>query len=68
MGPIRIDVPSAKPWLAHALKSKDLSHNQIARTLHVSAVTVRKWLNKTQAEWAGNPTAPQPLPLFPDLD
>jgi hypothetical protein len=67
LGAGRIDVPSAKPWLSHALKSNDLSTYEIARTLHTSAVTVRKWLRVPQAEWAGNPKV-QPLPLFPDLD
>lgn len=39
-------VPTAKPWLAAAMKRSGLSHAQIARSLHVTDVTVRGWLNR----------------------
>lgn len=37
-------VPTAKPWLASCLYSEGLAKAEIARKLHVSDVTVRKWL------------------------
>ena len=39
-------VPTAKPWLASVMKSRGLSHAEIARRLHVSDVTVRGWLSR----------------------
>ncbi len=37
-------IPTAKPWLARVLKSQGLSHAKIARRLHVSDVTVRRFI------------------------
>lgn len=37
-------VPTAKPWIAQVLKFSGLSHAEIARRLHTSDVTVRKYL------------------------
>ena len=37
-------IPTAKPWLARCLFSEGLAKAEIARKLHVSDVTVRKWL------------------------
>lgn len=37
-------IPLAKPWLAQQLRNKDLSVAEIARTLHVSDVSVRSYL------------------------
>ena len=37
-------IPLAKPWLAAMLRSKGLSKAEIALRLHVSDVTVRKYL------------------------
>lgn len=37
-------VPLAKPWLAQQLREKGLSVAEIARTLHVSDVSVRAYL------------------------
>lgn len=37
-------VPTAKPWLARCLHSEGLAKAEIARRLHVTDVTVRKWL------------------------
>lgn len=56
-------IPTAKPWLAAALKSKGLSQAEIARKLHTTDVTVRKWLNTARQKWPENPAQ---LPLFPD--
>ena len=39
-------VPTAKPWIARFLRSREgLSVAEIARRLHTSDVTVRKYLN-----------------------
>lgn len=48
-------VPTAKPWIAHVLKSQGLSHAEIARRLHTTDVTVRRHL----ANYAG-PRIPDP--------
>lgn len=37
-------VPIPKPWLAQVLKSRGLSHAEIARRLHASDESVRRWL------------------------
>lgn len=37
-------IPTAKPWLARCFHSEGLAKAEIARKLHVSDVTVRKWL------------------------
>jgi len=37
-------VPTGKPWIARVLHTQGLSATQIARTLHASDVSVRKWL------------------------
>lgn len=37
-------VPTAKPWLARVFRSEELGVPEIARRLHVTDVTVRKWL------------------------
>ena len=37
-------IPTAKPWIAKVLAARGQSKASIARTLHVSDVTVRKWL------------------------
>jgi len=39
-------VPTAKPWIAGVMRSKGLPVSEIARTLHVSDVSVRSWLKK----------------------
>ncbi|MEL6639733.1 MAG: helix-turn-helix domain-containing protein [Pseudomonadota bacterium] len=37
-------IPTAKPWIAKVLFSQGRSKASIARELHVSDVSVRKWL------------------------
>ncbi|MDO5704054.1 MAG: helix-turn-helix domain-containing protein [Paracoccus sp. (in: a-proteobacteria)] len=39
-------VPTGKPWLAEVFRSQGLSATQIARRLHSSDVTVRRWLKQ----------------------
>lgn len=39
-------VPTAKPWLARVFRSEELRVSEIARRLHVTDVTVRKWLKE----------------------
>lgn len=56
-------IPTAKPWLAAALKSRGLSHAEIARKLHTTDVTVRKWVNTQRRDWRANPAQPD---LFPE--
>ena len=41
-------VPTAKPWLARVFWSEELRVQEIARRLHVTDVTVRKWLSDAQ--------------------
>ena len=41
-------VPLAKPWLARSLHWAGHSKAQIARTLRVSDISVRKWLNDSK--------------------
>lgn len=37
-------IPTGKPWLARVLREKGLSQAEIARRLHTSDVTIRKYL------------------------
>lgn len=55
-------VPNGKPWIAQVLRAKDLSVAQIARRLHVSDVTVRRYLSD-----AGNTPADRPDKRQPGL-
>ncbi|MBS7539748.1 hypothetical protein [Ancylobacter lacus] len=43
-------VPLAKPWIARVRFAQDVAIVQIARELHVSDETVRKWLVDERAE------------------
>lgn len=43
-------VPTAKPWLAAVMKAQGLPAEQIARRLHVSNVTVRRWFSQVEAD------------------
>lgn len=55
-------IPTAKPWLARYLKSVGgLSHAEIARRLHVTDVTVRRYLAGHDDE---TPTDDSQLTLF----
>ncbi|MGC9368690.1 MAG: helix-turn-helix domain-containing protein [Paracoccaceae bacterium] len=55
-------IPTAKPWLAQVLKAKGLSVAEIARRLHVSDVTVRKYLGGGNGRPPSDPRQPS-LPL-----
>ncbi len=50
-------IPVAKPWLAATLHAKGLPVAEIARTLHVSDVSVRSMLRRAEADT-------RQLPLF----
>ena len=41
---MKIRVPTSKRWIAQVLNSKELPVSKIARRLHVSDVTVRKYI------------------------
>lgn len=51
-------VPTAKRWIAQVLYSKDLPVAKIARTIHMSDVTVRSYIRDQRDE------KPQQLDLF----
>lgn len=51
-------VPTAKPWIARHLKFTGLSQQEIARRLHTTDVTVRKYLASSDAapqKWTYDP-------------
>ncbi|WP_323036231.1 helix-turn-helix domain-containing protein [Pararhodobacter sp.] len=52
-------VPTGKPWIAQIRAAQGLSATQIARTLHASDVSVRKWLKA-----AKRPADPRQFPLI----
>ncbi|MEL7167539.1 MAG: helix-turn-helix domain-containing protein [Pseudomonadota bacterium] len=52
-------IPLAKPWIAAVLSAKGLPGGKIARKLHVSDVTVRKYLADSSS-----PKNPRQLSLF----
>ena len=43
-------VPTAKPWIASVLRGRKLSIGAIARKLHVTDVTVARWLPSDNAQ------------------
>jgi hypothetical protein len=54
-------VPTAKPWIARVMHAKGLPKAEIARRLHQSDVSVRRWIDASPDQ----PTAdPRQLPLF----
>lgn len=46
LGTAKVRVPTAKPWLAHAMNARGLPGAEIARSLHTTDVTVRKYLSR----------------------
>ncbi|MDK3072745.1 helix-turn-helix domain-containing protein [Sedimentitalea sp. JM2-8] len=56
-------VPLANQWIAGVLKSKGLSHAEIARRMRTTDVTVRKWLSQPGTDTAAGPD-PDQLSLF----
>lgn len=61
VGHLKVRVPTAKPWLARCLYARGLPKAQIARKLHTTDVTVRKWLD---GETGGRFDDPRQLGLF----
>ncbi|WP_375227526.1 helix-turn-helix domain-containing protein [Roseobacter sp. S98] len=59
-GRIKGRIPIGKPWIARVLNAKGLSNAKIARRLHVSDVTVRKYLSGEQR----SPNTSDQLSLF----
>ena len=57
-------VPTAKPWLAAVFASRGLSVAGIARTLHVTDVTVRGWLKRQPHLRRAAAADPRQLPLI----
>ena len=57
-------VPTSKPWIATVLKSKGSTVADIARKLHCSDVSVRKWLKNSGA----NPVVDRSQPTLPLFD
>lgn len=55
-------IPTAKPWLAQVLRAKGLPVAEIARKLHTTDVTVRKYLAADGGGAARDPRQPS-LPL-----
>jgi len=53
---LKARIPLAKPWLAKVLHAKGLSQARIARKLHASDVTIRKYLGETSASSATQPS------------
>lgn len=46
LGVLKVRVPTAKPWLAATMKARGLTVAEIATTLHVTDVAVRKMLSR----------------------
>jgi len=54
-------VPTAKPWVARVMHAKGLPKAEIARRLHTSDVSVRRWINDGPGPGAADP---RQLPLI----
>lgn len=44
LGQMKARVPTAKPWIAQCLRAQGLPVAEIARRLHATDVSVRRWL------------------------
>lgn len=65
LGATKVRVPTAKPWLAQVMKARGLSGAEIARSLHVTDVTVRKYLAAPiDGGDGGRPENPRQMSLF----
>ena len=58
---LKARVPTAKPWIAQCLRTEGASVAEIARRLHSTDVSVRRWL---QAEFRQKPEDPRQMRLF----
>lgn len=58
-------IPTAKPWIARVLRARGLPNAEIARRLHVTDVTVRRWIaGHGNDEASGAAANPNQLSLF----
>lgn len=57
-------IPTAKPWIARVMFTRGLPKAEIARRLHASDVTVRRWLAGHGGEAAVVQDDPDQLRLF----
>lgn len=58
-------IPTAKPWIARVLRARGLPNAEIARRLHVTDVTVRRWIaGQGNDEASGAAANPNQLSLF----
>ncbi|WP_158971965.1 RNA polymerase sigma factor sigma-70 region 4 domain-containing protein [Chachezhania sediminis] len=55
-------IPTAKPWLALLMHSRDLPIAEIARKLHVTDVTVRSYLKAANTRSSDPPSRQMNLP------
>jgi hypothetical protein len=46
LGAAKVRVPTAKAWLAHVMRARGLPVAEIARSLHTTDVTVRRYLSQ----------------------
>uniref|UniRef100_A4WS26 Uncharacterized protein n=1 Tax=Cereibacter sphaeroides (strain ATCC 17025 / ATH 2.4.3) TaxID=349102 RepID=A4WS26_CERS5 len=47
VGQMKLRVPTAKPWIARCLRAQGLAIAEIARRLHATDVSVRRWLKES---------------------
>lgn len=47
-------IPTGKPWIARVMHARGLPVAEIARTLHVTDVSVRSWLREPAADGSGD--------------
>lgn len=58
-------IPTAKPWIARVWRARGLPNAEIARRLHVTDVTVRRWIAGGGGEGiAADAGDPNQLSLF----
>lgn len=58
-------IPTAKPWLARVLRARGLPKAEIARILHVTDFTVRRWIAGHGGEGAATrPASTDQFSLF----
>ncbi len=46
VGQMKLRVPTAKPWIARCMRAQGLTIAEIARQLHSTDVSVRRWLKE----------------------
>lgn len=55
IGHLKVRIPTTKPWIARTWRAKGLPVAEIARRLHMTDVSVRRWLQSAPVDSGRDP-------------